>query len=95
MKKLIAIVLVAVILTCGCAAAFARTYAYMTWNEKEQMWEIQLFDDGQEDIPINPTPRYEDIWPEGKNPFEEKGIEFHPIGEDVEYIDDFDPSLFQ
>ena len=92
MKKLIAALLVAVLLVCGCTAAFAKSHGVLTWNEELQRWELQVIDDGPDDNRVNPTPRYEDAFPDGVIPFD--GIEIRPLDADTEYIYDFDPALF-
>ena len=82
MKKIIAVLLVVVLLACGCTAAFAKSHAVMTWNEELQHWEIEIIDDGPDDEPF--TPNYEDyqnMFPDGYDPF--GGIEFHPMSEDT------------
>ena len=58
MKKLIAALLAAVLLACGCTAAFAKSHAIITWNEELQHYEIEIIDDGPDDEPFIPT--YED-----------------------------------
>ena len=84
MKKVIAVLLIAIMLVGGCTAAFAETHAIMTWNEKLQHWEIQVIDDGP-DVYMNPNPQYHDALSNGEDPF--KNIDFHPVSDDSEWID--------
>lgn len=53
MKRTIAVLLIIVLMACGCTAAFAETHAVMIWSEELHAWVIEVIYDEPE-ITINP-----------------------------------------
>ena len=53
-KRLLALILTLAMVMAFAIPAFAKTYAYMEWNEKTGMYEITIYEDDDDDSPIYP-----------------------------------------